>query len=186
MHWYWSADCQTKLETRDGEAINSPSHKILRNDTGQEVICLIFERWKLSSLKPWLAGRLFSAVLDDCGQRRFGRSEAIGDAQRRPFSVTSALIGPEGSFDRKPISGNLFNMLNILPTITSNRLVNLLNFIHPPQWVFHDLNIPWPFKPFIIWKQSENETKPCDKENWLSWTKEAIKISFNGGECGIN
>ena len=41
-------------------------------------------------------------------------------------------------------------------------------------------------KPFMIRKQSEKETKPCDKENSMAWTKEVIKTVCNVSEYGIN
>ena len=38
-------------------------------------------------LKPWLDGRLFSAILSDCGQRQCGRSGAIGGDLWREVST---------------------------------------------------------------------------------------------------
>ena len=38
-------------------------------------------------VKPWLDGRLFSAILGDCGRRRRGRSGAIGGDLQRDVST---------------------------------------------------------------------------------------------------
>ena len=39
----------------------------------------------------------------------------------------------------------------------------LLIFIHPRQLILHEPTISWPFKPFMVRKQSETETEPCNQ-----------------------
>ena len=61
----------------------------------------------------------------------------------------------------------------------------LLNFIHSPQQIFHELSVSWPFKPLMVRKHSKNQAEPDNKEN--DWHEErSSKTFFNRGEYGIN
>ena len=61
----------------------------------------------------------------------------------------------------------------------------LLNFVHLPQLISYELSTLRPFKPFMIRKQSENETETCNKESQLAWTKKVIKKNISLKEVNM-
>ena len=63
------------------------------------------------TLKPWLDGQLFAAILGDCGQRRLGRSRATGGDPRGLLALCQYYSDQwKRPLDRQVKPGNLFNI----------------------------------------------------------------------------
>ena len=89
------------------------------------------------TLKPWLDGRLFAAILGECGQRRHGRSRATGgDTRGLWISVTSVLCWPMKKATRSPgYTGRFVQCLNKLPTVAGDRVLI-------GKLLYHDVTLP--------------------------------------------